>query len=253
MNIQALLFDCDGVLAETERDGHRVAYNRAMRELGIAAEWSEEEYAELVLIAGGKERLKYYFNKYPSQFPSEKYNSDLIQGIYLKKTDIFKAMANSGALPPRSGIARIIREAHENGLYLFVCSTSHQESVKALLSHNYGKECLDWFTKLYCGDVVTKKKPAPDIYLLAKDEFKLEGSRCFVIEDSRNGLLAALGAGMHCIITQSFYTVEEDFSEADITATCLGDSGGEYSRILKSSRPIPARGYITLSDLDSLL
>ena len=253
MKLQALLFDCDGVLAETERDGHRVAYNRAMRELGIKAEWSEEEYAELVLIAGGKERLQYYFNKYPTQFPSDTYNSDLIQDIYLKKTGIFKSMANNGSLPPRSGIARLFREAHENGLYLFVCSTSHRESVEALLRRNYGEECLTWFTKLYCGDVVTKKKPAPDIYLLAKDEFALDAARCFVIEDSRNGLLAALGAGMHCIITQSFYTVDEDFSEADITASCLGDPGGEQSRVLKSSRPLPERGYITAADLDLLL
>ena len=253
MNIQALLFDCDGVLAETERDGHWVAYNQAMRDLGIEAVWSEDEYAELLLISGGKERLKYYFGKYPSRFPPDTYNSDLIQEIYLKKTGIFKSLANNGSLPPRSGIARIIRDAHENGLFLFVCSTSHQESVEALLRHNYGKECLAWFTKLYCGDVVAKNKPAPDIYLLVSEEFKLDGNRCFVIEDSRNGLLAARGAGMHCLITQSFYTVQEDFSEADVTATCLGDPDGEQCRILKSSRPIPARGYITVADIDSLL
>jgi len=253
MKIQALLFDCDGVLAETERDGHRAAYNRAMWELGIEAEWSEEEYGDLVLISGGKERLKYYFNKYPSRFPSDKYHSDLIQSIYLKKTEIFKSMVDRGSLPPRPGIARVFREAHENGLFLFVCSTSHQESVETLLSRNYGKECLTWFTKLYCGDVVAKKKPAPDIYLLAKNEFNLDANRCFVIEDSRNGLLAALGAEMHCLITQSFYTVGEDFSEADITTTCLGDPGGEQSRILKSSRPIPDRGFITVDDLDTFI
>ena len=253
MKIQALLFDCDGVLAETERDGHRVAYNRAMQELGVEAEWSEEEYGELVLISGGKERLKYFFDKYPSRFPADTYSSDLIQDIYLKKTAIFKSMANCGSLPPRSGIARMIREAHENGLLLFVCSTSHRESVEALLRHNYGEECLAWFTKLYCGDIVAKKKPAPDIYLLSKDEFKLDADRCFVIEDSRNGLLAACGAGMHCLITQSFYTVNEDFSEADITTTCLGDPGGEQGRILKSSRPMPGRGFISVADLDFLL
>jgi HAD superfamily hydrolase (TIGR01509 family) len=162
-------------------------------------------------------------------------------------------MANSGSLPPRSGIARIFREAHENGILLFVCSTSHKESVEALLRHNYGEECVPWFTKLYCGDVVAKKKPAPDIYLLAKDEFNLDTGRCFVIEDSRNGLLAAQGAGMHCIVTQSFYTVEEDFSEADITVDCLGDPGGEQARILNSTRPVPEKGYITVDDLDLFL
>ena len=253
MKLQALLFDCDGVLAETERDGHRVAYNQAMREMGITSEWSIEEYAELLLTAGGKERLKYYFNKHSSRFPQDTYNSSLIEEIYLKKTGIFKALANSGSLPPRSGIARIIREAHDQGLLLFVCSTSHRESVEALLRRNYGEECLSWFAKLYCGDVVTKKKPAPDIYLLAKDEFSLDVKRCFVIEDSRNGLLAARGAGMHCIITMSVYTVHEDFSEADIVTTCLGDPGGELCAITKSLKSLPERGYITVSDLDSLI
>ncbi|MCL2126702.1 MAG: HAD-IA family hydrolase [Treponema sp.] len=253
MKLQALLFDCDGVLAETERDGHRVAYNQAMRDMGIDGEWSEEEYSELLLTAGGKERLKYYFNKYPSKFPSDKYNSDLIQEIYLKKTGIFKSMADNGALPPRPGIARFFREAHEKGILFFVCSTSHYESVQTLLRRNYGEECLAWCAKLYCGDVVARKKPAPDIYLFAKNEYNLDASRCFVVEDSRNGLLAACGAGMHCLITQSFYTVEEDFSEADIVTTCLGDPEGEQSRILKSSRPVPDRGYVTVDDLDLFL
>jgi phosphoglycolate phosphatase-like HAD superfamily hydrolase len=125
--------------------------------------------------------------------------------------------------------------------------------VEALLRQNYGKECLDWFSKLYCADVVTKKKPAPDIYLLARDEFNLDESRCFVIEDSRNGLLAAQGAGMHCIITQSVYTVDEDFTEADIVTTCLGDPGGEKCRVLKSAKPIPDRGYVTVADMDLML
>jgi beta-phosphoglucomutase-like phosphatase (HAD superfamily) len=253
MRLQALLFDCDGVLAETERDGHRVAYNQAMKEMGIAAEWSAGEYAELVLVSGGKERLRFYFEKHPDKFPPGRFNADLIQQIYLKKTAIFKAMVHEGALPPRSGIARLIREAHEEGVLLFVCSTSHRESVEALIHHNYGEECLSWFTELFCGDIVARKKPAPDIYRLAGDKYGLEGDRCFIIEDSRNGLLAAAGAGMHCLITESYYTGGEDFTEADMVVSCLGDPGGEEGRILNSSRPVSPRGYITVADLVSLL
>jgi HAD superfamily hydrolase (TIGR01509 family) len=253
MKLQALLFDCDGVLAETERDGHRVAYNRAMKESGVEAEWTVEEYAELVLVSGGKERLKFYFEKYPDRFPPDQFNLELIQQIYLKKTAIFKAMVQEGALPPRSGIARIIREAHEEGILLFVCSTSHRESVEALLRHNYGEECLSWFTELFCGDVAAHKKPAPDIYILAGNKYALERERCFVIEDSRNGLLAALGAGMRCLITESYYTTGEDFTEADMVVNCLGDPGGEESRIIKSSRPVSSRGYITVADFVSFL
>ena len=245
MKLQALLFDCDGVLAETERDGHRVAYNQAMAELNVPGEWSAEEYAEMVLVSGGKERLKYYFGKYPERFPADRFGAEIIQQLYLKKTEIFKNMANQGAMPPRSGIARLITEAHKAGILLFVCSTSHKESVSALIRRNYGEDCLNWFTELFCGDVVAKKKPAPDIYILVRDKYKLDPKRCVVIEDSRNGLLAAKGAGMCCLVTQSFYTTEEDFSEADMVVSCLGDPGGEKSSGTKE--------YITIADVDTLL
>jgi HAD superfamily hydrolase (TIGR01509 family) len=253
MKLQALLFDCDGVLAETERDGHRVAYNQAMTELGVPGEWSLEEYGELVQISGGKERLKYYFNKYPEKFPPDKVEADLIQDLYVKKTEIFKEMVGKGVLPPRSGISRLITEAHEKGVSLFICSTSHKESVGALVKRNYGEDCLNWFTELFCGDIVPRKKPAPDIYNLAKDKYGLDPAFCFVIEDSRNGLLAAKGAGMHCLVTQSFYTTEEDFSEADMVVSCLGDPGGETAKIIGNKRGKETINYITVMELDSLL
>ena len=253
MELQALLFDCDGVLAETERDGHRVAYNQSMMENGIDAKWSIEEYAELVLISGGKERLRYYFKKNPEKFPAERFDDELIQKIYLKKTALFKEMINTGALPPRPGVGRIINEAHEKGVQLFVCSTSHRESVEALLSHNYGTHVVKWFTELFCGDSVARKKPAPDIYILVRDTYKLDTERCIVIEDSRNGLLAAKGAGMHCFITSSFYTKDEDFKEADAVVTCLGDSDGEKAKIIQPGRLKLPLEIISLEDINSLL
>jgi HAD superfamily hydrolase (TIGR01509 family) len=253
MKLQAILFDCDGVLAETERDGHRVAYNEAMTRLGVPGEWSPEEYGELVQISGGKERLKYYFNKYSERFPPGRFGPDLIQSIYLKKTEIFKEMAGKGSLPPRSGIARLITEAHEREVRLFICSTSHKESVEALVRRNYGENRLSWFTELFCGDVVPRKKPAPDIYNLAKDKYGLDPARCFVIEDSRNGLLAAKGAGMHCLVTRSFYTAGEDFSEADMAVSCLGDPDGEETHIIGSKGRKETKNYITVMELDSLI
>jgi beta-phosphoglucomutase-like phosphatase (HAD superfamily) len=253
MELQALLFDCDGVLAETERDGHRVAYNRAMQELNIKAEWTVEEYAELVLISGGKERLKYYFGREPDRFPPVQYNQELIHEIYLKKTAIFKNLTNKGDMPSRSGVFRIVREAHEENILLFVCSTSHRESVEALIRHNYGEVCCSWFTELFCGDIVERKKPAPDIYVLAQEKHRLSGEKCFIIEDSRNGLLAAKGAGIHCLITPSYYTFGEDFSGADLVASCLGDPVGEQSRIIKGPPAAAQKGYITVADLDALL
>ncbi|MDR0641833.1 MAG: HAD-IA family hydrolase [Treponema sp.] len=248
MNLRALLFDCDGVLAETERDGHRVAYNRAMKSLGIDAQWQADEYGELVLISGGKERLKYYFEKDRAKFPDDKFGTELIQKIYVEKTAIFKEMVNRGDMPPRPGIARIVEEAHGAGILLFVCSTSHRESVEALLKKNYGEQVFSWFTELFCGDVVAKKKPAPDIYLLAKNKYGLDPACCCVIEDSRNGLLAAKAAGMRCLITKSYYTRHEDFSEADGVASSLGDPGGEEALIC-GGRLRKDLTYISLEDI----
>jgi HAD superfamily hydrolase (TIGR01509 family) len=248
MNLQALLFDCDGVLAETERDGHRVAYNRAMEALGIEVRWQADEYAELVLISGGKERLKYYFEKDRARFPEDKFGPELIQRIYLEKTAIFKEMANRGDLPPRPGIGRIAAEAREAGVLLFVCSTSHKESVETLLKKNYGEDVFSWFTELFCGDVVAKKKPAPDIYLLAKDKYGLDPARCCVIEDSRNGLLAAKAAGMRCLITKSYYTQDEDFSEADGVVSSLGNPGGEEA-VIYGGRLERGLRYVSLKDI----
>ncbi|QQO08102.1 HAD-IA family hydrolase [Breznakiella homolactica] len=253
MKLQALLFDCDGVLAETERDGHRVAYNRAMQDAGISEQWSPEEYAELVRISGGKERLRFFFEKNPEKFPPDIFGRDMIENIYSSKTVIFKEMVQEGLLLPRTGILRLITEAHEKNVLLFVCSTSHRESVETLIRKNYGDTCFGWFAGVFCGDIVARKKPAPDIYILAAEKHSLQPDRCCVIEDSRNGLLAAKNAGMHCVITRSYYTAGEDFSEADLVVSSLGDPGGERSEISADSPAAAGQGYISIADIDILL
>ena len=250
--LKALLFDCDGVLAETERDGHRVGYNAAMKELGVDGEWSVELYADLLKIAGGKERMRYFFESNREKYPEDKFNTELIEKLYKVKTEIFKGMANRGDLPGRSGIARIVKEAKAQGIQLFVCSTSHKASVSALIESNFGKECLDSFTELYCGDVVPKKKPAPDIYLLASKNHNLDPKDCLVVEDSHIGLMAAKAAGMNCIVTPSFYTFEEDFSTANAVVSCLGDPGGEETTFIRT--PIPCdKKYVDIEYMKALV
>jgi HAD superfamily hydrolase (TIGR01509 family) len=240
--LKALIFDCDGVLAETERDGHRVSFNKAFAEKGIAAEWGVEEYGDLVKISGGKERMRHYFK---DQFTDEQ-----IMALHKRKTEIFIEMTANGQLPGRSGINRIVKEAHDAGILLFVCSTSNEKSVSSLLRVNLGEEYYGWFKELFCGDIVKDKKPAPDIYNLVKEKYDLEGKECFVVEDSRNGLLAAKGAGMYCIVTPSFYSKDEEFSEADIVVSSLGDPETPKSTILKSdSRLKKDLDYVSIQDL----
>lgn len=252
--LKALIFDCDGVLAETERDGHRIAFNTVFEEKGISANWSVEEYSKLVNISGGKERMIAYFTEHINLISTEQLYGTYIQELHKRKTEIFMEMSAQGKLPSRLGIKRIIKEAHDEGILLFVCSTAHKKSVSALLKSNLGEEYLNWFTDLLCGDIVTNKKPAPDIYNLVKEKYNLKGDECFVVEDSRNGLLAAKAAGMNCIVTPSFYSLNEDFAEADLVVSSLGEPQLLEFRIIKDNNKFNTNdNYIKIQHLGMVL
>jgi HAD superfamily hydrolase (TIGR01509 family) len=219
--MKALIFDCDGVLVDTERDGHRVAFNRAFAEAGIRAEWDVKLYGELLKIAGGKERMTHYFDI--KGWPPGKNAATLIPELHTKKTAIFTALVAAGSLPLRPGIARIVDEAHAAGIRLGVCTTSAPKSIDGVLDL-LGPKRKAWFEIVLAGDIVKKKKPDPEIYNLAKQKLGLEGRDCVVVEDSRNGLLASLGAGMPTLITTSTYTKGEDFEGAAKVVAELGDA-----------------------------
>jgi HAD superfamily hydrolase (TIGR01509 family) len=218
--MKALIFDCDGVLVDTERDGHRVAFNRAFAAAGIAAEWDVDLYGKLLTIAGGKERMTFYFNEvgWPNGTTAEK----LIPELHKRKTAIFTELIAQGSLPLRPGVARIVDEAHAAGVRLGVCTTSDPKAIDGVLNL-FGAERKKWFELVLAGDIVKKKKPDPEIYVLAKQTLGLEGKECVVVEDSRNGLLASLGAGMPTLITTSTYTTTEDFKGAARVVPELGD------------------------------
>jgi len=222
MNLQAIIFDCDGVLVDTERDGHRVAFNRAFAEFGIETTWNPLEYKELVKVAGGKERMKHYFGQKgcPAGYPDR---DELILKLHRRKTELFMELIASGELPLRPGIKRLVDEAIARGVRLAVCSTSNERSVNLIVERLLGPERKARFSAILAGDVVSKKKPDPEIYALCRERLNLDPSRCVVIEDSRNGLLAARGAGFHCLVTTNGYTQEEDFREADRVVPELGD------------------------------
>ena len=223
--IEALIFDCDGVLVDTERDGHRVGFNRAFAEMGIDAEWDVDLYGELLLVAGGKERMRAYFDRFgwPEGTGSEEAKDALIRELHKLKTEITAGLVAEGGLPLRPGIARIVDEAIAAGVRLGVCTTSNPKFIDAVLDL-LGPERKARFDFVHAGDVVAKKKPAPDIYLLALETLGLPAHRCMVIEDSRNGLLAARGAGLPTLITTSTYTVDEDFTGAARVVPELGDA-----------------------------
>ena len=222
--IKALIFDCDGVLVDTERDGHRVGFNRAFAQMGIDAEWDVELYGKLLLVAGGKERMRAYFDEYgwPDGADTAEARDELIVALHKLKTEITSGLVAEGGLPLRPGIARIVDEAIAAGVRLGVCTTSNPKFIDAVLDL-FGPERKAKFDFVHAGDVVAKKKPAPDIYLLALETLGLPAHACMVIEDSRNGLLAARGAGLPTLVTTSTYTVDEDFTGAVKVVPELGD------------------------------
>jgi len=222
--VKAIIFDCDGVLVDTERDGHRVGFNLAFKEFGIDAEWSVERYGKLLLVAGGKERMRAYFDEdgWPANAQTDEAKDALILALHKRKTAITADLVSQGGMPIRPGILRIIDEAIANGVRLGVCTTSNAAFIDAVLDL-MGPERKGKFEFVHAGDVVKKKKPAPDIYLLALETLGLPPHQCIVVEDSRNGLLAATGAGLPTIITTSTYTIDEDFDEAAKVVPELGD------------------------------
>ena len=220
-DMQALIFDCDGVLVDTERDGHRVAFNKAFEALGLDTRWSVERYGELLKTAGGKERMRRHFDEegWPVA-PDER--DALIARCHKLKTDLFMEVIGGGQLPLRPGVARLVDEAIAQDIRLAVCSTSNERAVQAVVDVLLGPQ-RSRHIKVFAGDVVARKKPDPAIYTLAAETLGLEPGRCVVVEDSNNGLRAALAAGMHCVVTTSSYTGEEDFSGADRVVPELGD------------------------------
>ena len=255
---RALLFDCDGVLADTERDGHLVAFNRMWREQGVNWQWTVPQYAEALKIGGGKERIANLANDaafravYPVS-PSKDEWMAVVAGWHKRKTAIFQELVMSGALPGRPGVKRLAEEALDAGWTLAVCSTSALDSVKAVLETVMGAATARRFAGVFAGDIVKAKKPAPDIYNYAADHLGLAHDHCVVVEDSRNGLQAATAAGMRCVVTTNPLTEGENFAEAMIVLTSLGDPGGEQARVVANRSQARPNGVFTVADLEKVL
>lgn len=236
MVMKALIFDCDGVLADTERDGHRVAFNRAFSQHGTGLDWNVERYGELLEVAGGKERLRRFFDRTAWPAGAGDDHETYLNRLHADKTRHYQALVADGALPLRPGIKRVVDEAMAAGMKLAVCSTASQASVLSVLDQ-LGAKRKAGFAEVLADDVVHHKKPAPDIYLLALQRLGVAARECVVIEDSAIGMRAALGAGLHCVVTTSTYTAREDFSGARRVVQDLGD---------------PPGACITLKDLQAL-
>lgn len=254
---KTLIFDCDGVLADTERDGHLVAFNRMWREQGVNWQWNLAQYADKVKIGGGKERMASlgrdddFRAVYDVPADEEEWWAR-VAGWHKRKSEIYKQLIAEGALPGRPGVRRLSEEALAAGWQLAVCSTSALSSVQAVVDHVMGEALAAQFAGIFAGDMAKAKKPDPAIYLLALEKLDLWPADCVVVEDSRNGLLAATAAGLRCIVTVNDLTREEDFSEAALVVSSLGDPGGERTTVIENRSGARPGDYVTVSDLEQL-
>ncbi len=245
-----LIFDCDGVLADTERYGHLPAFNATFEDFGLPVRWDEDEYGRRLKIGGGKERMASLFQD-PGFVEAagvpvdEKERADLLLSWHRAKTAHFKRLVAEGQLPPRPGVARVIPEALEGGWTVAVASTSAEESVRAVLVNAVGEQVAQRVA-LFAGDVVPAKKPDPAIYRLALDVLGADPVDTLVVEDSRNGLVSATGAGLPCLVTVNGYTRKEDFDEAVLVVSELGDPGRPPVEVLANPGAVEVGEHVTL-------
>ncbi|KAL0318644.1 UNVERIFIED_CONTAM: CBBY-like protein [Sesamum angustifolium] len=208
---KALLFDCDGVLVDTEKDGHRISFNETFAEKELGVTWDVDLYGELLKL-GGKERMTAYFNKagWPDKAPkSNEERKEFVASLHKRKTELFMALIEKKLLPLRPGVAKLIDQALGNGLNVAVCSTSNEKAVSAVVSFLLGPERAEKI-QIFAGDVVPRKKPDPAIYLLAAETLGVEPSSC---QGCRNDMYR----------NKSGYTGDEDFVNADAVFDCIGD------------------------------
>ena len=207
-------------MADTERNGHRVAFNLAFAEKGLNWNWDEELYGKLLQVTGGKERIKYYQTDFLKQ---QVLTDEEIKDLHACKTKHYVELLQSGQIPLRSGVQELINEALQKKIKVAISTTTTPVNVTTLLHATLGKKSENLFSEIAAGDIVANKKPAPDIYFHTLNNLNLRADDCIAIEDSEAGLESAVNAGIKTIITTNLYTQNQDFSKAELVTNSLAE------------------------------
>ena len=214
MSLQALIFDVDGTLADTEQEGHRPAFNAAFAAAGLPWHWNETDYGKLLAVAGGLERLRHYVGRRHPEFLERQGADEALRRLHEDKSRRYLAMATAGRIPLRPGVADLIREALAARVRLAIATTTGPANVTALLRAALDPAAPSWFEVIGAGDAVARKKPAPDIYRWVLQGLALPAAACLAVEDSALGLRAALGAGLPTVVVENAQSRGQDFRGA---------------------------------------
>jgi len=247
--LKCLLWDVDGTLADTERDGHRVAFNMAFEEAGHDRQWDVPTYGELLAVTGGKERIRFDIDR--GGMPEMPYEQ--IAALHGRKTSHYESLIAEGRIPLRPGVRRLLEEAYEAGITLGVATTTTPSALDALIEHSLGKEWFERFAVLAAGDIVPAKKPAPDIYNFALEKLGISPANTVALEDSENGWKAADAAGIKCVVTVNDYTRGHDFGGADLVVSEFGEADRGAVEVLDNPHKLDDLHHVTLAHLRQIL
>ena len=248
--LKAVLWDVDGTLAETERDGHRVAFNRAFEAEGLPWRWDERRYGELLRVTGGRERLMHDMAAQAEAPTTADERDALARALHERKNKIYADLVRSGSIALRGGVQALMHECRDRGVRMGIATTTSKSNVVALLRQHLGDAWSTWFAVLVCGEDVQRKKPDPEVYLRALKALGVGALEAVAIEDSPGGVAAARAADIAVVVTRSAY-----FAEAPIEdAIAIGPGLDNRSGWTPAAQPrSPEAGRVGLDDIQDWL
>ncbi len=240
MSLKAVIFDVDGTLADTE-EAHRSAFNASFHAYGLPWEWPAELYRELLAVAGGKERIRHYCERFAPRFLDNPEADDIIRRLHADKTRRYAELVADGAVTVRPGVLRLIRSLREAGIRLAIATTTSRSNVDALLASSLRALPPDTFEVIGAAEEAASKKPDPAIYQWVLGKLALAPQDCLAIEDSPNGVLAAQAAGIPVLVTECVWTAGGQYSDVLAVLSSLGEPGHPHDMV---QGPADTIGYV---------